>query len=222
MLKAGMVAPAGAPSCSRGDSSSFEAPVRGLFFAMRAADDQRPSPASGRCASDASPAAALRFGGSSSDIISPLKKALHAAEQQRRDVAHARRRWRKAQLLLNPARLVFIDEAGSSTNMVRLRGRCPRGERLIGAVPHGHRRTITLVAGLRHDRIVAPFVIDGAMNGSTFRTYVERCLVRTLHRGDIVIIDNLPAHKVAGVTDAIEGRPHLSAAQLVFPTGAAA
>ena len=112
--------------------------------------------------------AALRFGGSSSDIISPLKKALHAAEQQRRDVACARRCWRKAQLMLNPARLVFIDETASRTNMVRLRGRCPRGERLIGSVPHGHRKTITLVAGLRHDRIVAPFVIDGAMNGSTF------------------------------------------------------
>jgi transposase len=72
---------------------------------------------------------------------------------------------------------------------------------LIGSVPHGHRKTVTLVAGLRHDRIVAPFVIDGAMNGSTF---VERCLAPILHRGDIVIIDNLPAHKVAGVTDAIE------------------
>src|SRR6266536_3367788 len=106
--------------------------------------------------------------------------------------------------MLNPARLVFIDDTASSTNMVRLRGRCLQGERLIGSVPHGHRKTITLVAGLRHDRIVAPFVIDGAMNGSTFLTYVERCLAPTLHRGDIVIIDNLPAHKVAGVTDAIE------------------
>src|SRR5438046_7597491 len=106
--------------------------------------------------------------------------------------------------MLNPARLVFIDETATSTNMVRLRGRCSRGERLIGSVPHGHRKTITLVAGLRHDRIVAPFVIDGAMNGSTFLTYVERCLVPTLNRRDIVIIDNLPAHKVAGVTDAIE------------------
>ena len=106
--------------------------------------------------------------------------------------------------MLNPARLVFIDETATSTNMVRLRGRCSRGERLIGSVPHGHRKTITLVAGLHHDRIVAPFVIDGAMNGSTFLTYVERYLAPTLHRGDIVIIDNLPAHKVAGVTDAIE------------------
>jgi chromate transporter len=106
--------------------------------------------------------------------------------------------------MLNPARLVFIDETASSTNMVRLRSRCPRGERLIGSVPHGHRKTITLVVGLRHDRIVAPFVIDEAMSGSTFLTYVERCLAPTLHRGDIVIIDSLPAHKVAGVTDAIE------------------
>ncbi len=89
--------------------------------------------------------------------------------------------------MLNPARLVFIDETATSTNMVRLRGRCSRGERLIGSVPHGHRKTITLVAGL-----------------STFLTYVERCLVPTLNRRDIVIIDNLPAHKVAGVTDAIK------------------
>ena len=106
--------------------------------------------------------------------------------------------------MLNPARLVFIDETATSTNMVRLRGRCPRGERLIGSVPHGHRKTITLVAGLRHDGIVAPFVIDGPMNGSTFLTYVEQCLAPTLDRRDIVIMDNLPAHKVAGATEAIE------------------
>ena len=106
--------------------------------------------------------------------------------------------------MLDPTRLVFIDETATSTNMVRLKGRCRRGERLIGSVPHGHRKTITLLAGLRHDRIVAPFVNDGAMNASTFLTYVERCLVPTLDRRDIVIIDNLSAHKVAGVTDAIE------------------
>jgi DDE superfamily endonuclease len=93
--------------------------------------------------------------------------------------------------MLNPARLVFIDETASSTNMVRLRGRCLRGERLIGSVPHGQRKTITLVAGLRHDRMA--FVIAGAMNGSTFLTYVERYLASTLHRGDIVIIDSSSA-----------------------------
>ena len=106
--------------------------------------------------------------------------------------------------MFDPARLVFIDETAANTNMVRLGGRCPRGERLIGSVPHGHWKTITLVAGLRHDAIVAPFVIDGPMNGRVFLTYVERCLAPTLNRGDIVIMDNLKTHKVAGVTEAIE------------------
>jgi transposase len=137
-------------------------------------------------------------------MISPSKKTLHAAEQQRPDVARARRRWRREQFMFDPARLVFIDETAASTNMVRLRGRCPRGERLVGSVPHGHWKTITLVAGLRQDAIVAPFVIDGPLNGRVFRTYVERCLAPTLGRGDIVFMDNLPSHKVAGVTEAIE------------------
>jgi transposase len=106
--------------------------------------------------------------------------------------------------MFDPARLVFIDETAASTKMVRLRGRCPRSERLVGSVPHGHWKTITLVAGIRHDAIVAPFVIDGPMNGRVFLTYVERCLAPTLDRGDIVIMDNLPTHKVAGVTEAIE------------------
>ena len=102
--------------------------------------------------------------------------------------------------MFDPARLVFIDETATSTNMVRLRGRCPRDERLVGSVPHGHWKTITLVAGLRQDAIVAPFVIDGPLDGRIFRTYVERCLAPTLDRGDIVFMDNLPSHKVAGVT----------------------
>src|SRR5713226_3843149 len=143
-------------------------------------------------------------------MISPLKKSLHAAEQQRPDVALARRRWRREQFMFDPARLVFIDETAASTKMVRLRGRCPRGERLVGSVPHGHWKTITLVVGLRHDGMVAPFVIDGPMNGAIFLAYVEQCLAPTLDRRDVVIMDNLPAHKVAGVTDAIEavGRRH--------------
>ena len=139
------------------------------------------------------------------DMISPSKKkSLRAAEQQRPDVARARRRWRREQFMFDPARLVFIDETAASTNMVRLRGRCPRGERFVGSVPHGHWKTVTLVAGLRHDAIVAPFVIDGPLDGKIFRTYIERCLAPTLDRGDIVIMDNLPTHKVAGVTEAIE------------------
>jgi transposase len=132
------------------------------------------------------------------------KKSLRAAEQQRPDVARARRHWRREQFLFDPARLVFIDETATSTNMVRLWGRAPRGQRLVGFVPHGHWKTITLVAGLRHDAVVAPFVIDGPLDGKIFRTYVERCLAPTLDRGDIVFMDNLATHKVAGVTEAIE------------------
>jgi transposase len=98
----------------------------------------------------------------------------------------------------------------ASTNMVRLRGRCSRGERLVGSVPHGHWKTITLVAGLRQHAIVAPLVIDGPLDGRIFRIYVERCLAPTLDRGDIVFMDNLPSHKVAGVTEAIEAADALA------------
>lgn len=90
--------------------------------------------------------------------------------------------------------------------MARLRGRSPRGQRLIAAVPHGHWRTSTFLAGLRHDRIVAPLVLDGAINGEMFHAYVEQFLAPTLAPGDIVIADNLAAHKVAGVREAIEAR----------------
>jgi transposase len=102
--------------------------------------------------------------------------------------------------LLDPARLVFIDETATMTNMVRLRGRCARGMRLIGYAPHGHWKTITFVAGLRHDRMVAPFVLEGP----TFVAYVKQCLIPTLRRRDVVIMDNLASHKVPGVREAIE------------------
>jgi transposase len=106
--------------------------------------------------------------------------------------------------MLDPARLVFIDETAATTKMVRLRGRCPRGTRLIGHAPHGHWKTITFVAGLRHDGMVAPLVVDGPMNGATFVSYIEQCLAPTLDRRDVVVMDNLACHKVAGVRDAIE------------------
>ena len=110
----------------------------------------------------------------------------------------------REQGMFDPARLVFIDETSTSTNMVRLRGRCPRGVRLIGQVPHGHWKTITFVAGLRYRAMVAPFVLDGAMDGTMFLAYVKQCLAPTLKRGDIVVMDSLPVHKVAGVKEAIE------------------
>jgi transposase len=130
---------------------------------------------------------------------------VHAAEQQRPDVAAARQRWKaEPQPRFDPKKLVFIDETGTTTNMARQRGRCRRGARLIGRVPHGHWKVTTFLAGLRSDAVTASFVIDQAMNGSIFRTYVERCLVPTLAPGDIVVMDNLSAHKVAGVRQAIE------------------
>lgn len=100
--------------------------------------------------------------------------------------------------------MVFIDETGANTKMARLRGRCRRGHRLVAAVPHGHWKTTTFVAGLRYDGITAPFVVDRPMNGTIFKLWVERCLIPTLRPGDIVIMDNLSAHKVGGVREAIE------------------
>jgi hypothetical protein len=106
-------------------------------------------------------------------------------------VAAARQSWKTLQRQLDPAKLVFIDETGTATNMARLRGRARRGARLIGRVPHGHWKTTTFLAALRVDAVTAPFVIDRAMNGEIFRTYIERCLVPALLPGDIVIMDNL-------------------------------
>ncbi len=119
-------------------------------------------------------------------------------------MAIARAVWKTRQGGLDPARLVFIDETGTSTNMTRLRGRCRRGERLIGKVPQGHWKITTFVAALRYDAITAPFVIDEPMNGEIFRIYLQRCLVPTLKPGDIVVMDNLPAHKNDGVRRIIE------------------
>lgn len=134
------------------------------------------------------------------------KKSLHAAEQQRPDVAAAREAWRDRQPSLDPNRLVFIDETWATTNMTRRYGRAPRGQRLVAPVPHGHWKTSTFVAGLRTSGLTAPLVVDGAMNGDIFRAYVEQVLAPTLAPGDVVVVDNLGSHKVAGVREAIEAR----------------
>lgn len=102
--------------------------------------------------------------------------------------------------------MVFIDETWATTNMTRRYGRAPRGQRLVAAVPHGHWKTSTFVAGLRTSGLTAPLVVDGAMNGEVFLAYVEQTLAPTLDPGDIVILDNLSSHKVAGVRQAIEAR----------------
>ena len=107
---------------------------------------------------------------------------------------------------------MFIDETWIKTNMTRPRGRAPRGQRLVAAVPHGHWKTSTFIAALRHDALVAPGVFEGAINGELFLAYVEQVLVPTLQADDIVIMDNLGSHKVAGVRAAIEA----AGAQLVY------
>ncbi len=105
---------------------------------------------------------------------------------------------------LDPHRLVFIDETWASTNMARTRGRAPRGERLRAAIPHGHWKTTTFVAGLRNSGMVAPMVLDGPINGLAFQAYVDHVLIPDLRPGDIVVMDNLSSHKRPGIRASIE------------------
>ena len=132
------------------------------------------------------------------------KKLLHAAEQDRPDVAAARAELKAEQPSLDAPRLVFIDETAVTTKMVRQYGRAPRGERLVAKVPHGHWKTLTLVAALRIDGVMAPYVVDGAMDGPSFLAYVQQVLAPTLRKGDVVFMDNLRTHKVDGVREAVE------------------
>lgn len=132
------------------------------------------------------------------------KKTAHASEQDRPDVKARREAWFESQLDLDPERLVFIDETWTTTNMARKCGREQKGERLRASVPHGHWKTTTFIGGLRCDRMTAPMVLDGPVNGQWFQAYVDQVLVPTLSRDDIVIMDNLGSHKGAGVRKAIE------------------
>jgi transposase len=131
------------------------------------------------------------------------KKTLFATEQDRPDVARRRQRWKAHQGNVDPARLVFIDETWAKTNMTRLRGWSPRGAKLLAKVPHGHWQTLTFLAALRHDRIDAPLVLDGPINGESFLAWVQQMLVPTLAPGDIVVMDNLGSHKGLAVRRAI-------------------
>lgn len=119
-------------------------------------------------------------------------------------MARERLAWRAAQPDLDPARLVFIDETGASTKMARLYGRSLRGSRCTAAIPHGHWKTTTFVGGLRTTAITAPMMLDGPMDGAAFLAYVEQVLAPTLAPGDVVVMDNLPAHKPTAVRAAIE------------------
>ncbi len=129
---------------------------------------------------------------------------MRAAEQDRPDVAGKRRLWRAWQRFMDPARFVFLDETATATNMTRRYGRCPPDRRLVAAVPHGHWRTTTFIAGLRQSGVIAPLVLDGPMTGLAFRAYVEQFVAPALAPGDVVVLDNLAAHKVHGVRQALK------------------
>ncbi len=118
-------------------------------------------------------------------------------------MARRRAQWKKYRGRIASQRLVFIDETWTRTNMAPLRGWAPKGQRLIAKVPHGKWKTLTFLAALRHDRIEAPWLLDGPINGERFRIYVEQVLIPTLKPGDIVIADNLGSHKGKAVRQAI-------------------
>lgn len=118
----------------------------------------------------------------------------------------ARELWHEWQQVCEITKLVFLDETGASTDMIRLYGRAKGGERCLADAPGGHWKTMTFIAGLRCDGITAPWCLDGAMNGTAFLTDVETQLCPTLKPGDIVIADHLSSHKVAGVADLLEAR----------------
>lgn len=116
----------------------------------------------------------------------------------------ARLDWQEKQGELEIGRLFFLDECGTNTKMARTRGRSKRGERCCAAIPHGHWKTTTLVAALSTSGILAPMILDGAMDGDMFVAYVTRVLLKEMRPGDIVVMDNLPAHKVAAVRETLE------------------
>src|SRR6266446_924607 len=132
-----------------------------------------------------------------------FKKSVAASERDRPDIARRRAQWTKYQGRIEPERLVFIDETWTKTNMAPLRGWAPRGERLIAKVPHGRWKTMTFLAALRCDRIEAQWLLEGPIDGESFRTYVEKVLAPTLREGDIVIMDNLGSHKGKAVRQLI-------------------
>ncbi len=116
---------------------------------------------------------------------------------------------------MDAERFVLLDETAATTAMTRLYGWGPRGARLIDAVPHGHWRTTTFLAGLRGEGVIAPLVVDGPVTGAVFRAYIEQMLAPTLRGGDVVVMDNVAIHKVSGIREAITAA---SASLLYLPS----
>lgn len=191
-----------------GEATVASGAARGLAAGVDRGGE-RPDPGPDR------PSSAGRPGGSNQRDLDPAvlqaqpdhrQKKLHASEQTRPDVAEARALWKANQPNLDPARLVFVDETGANTKMVRACARAPRGQRALARQPFGHWKTTTFTAALRHDGLIAPFVLDGPMNREAFLVYIDKVLGPTLSPGDIVVMDNLPAHRGDEVRRRIEAR----------------
>jgi transposase len=135
--------------------------------------------------------------------VSALKKTLRASEQDRPKVTRRRAQWKRLQGKVDARRLIFVDETWAKSNMTRLHGRCAKGQRLVAKAPHSHHKTLTFVAGLRCDGIVAPCVLHQPINGVSFLAWIRQFLVPTLRRGDVVVMDNLSSHKAAAVRRAL-------------------
>ena len=132
------------------------------------------------------------------------KKTLIASEQDREDVVESRALWRLSQALIDPAKVVFIDETWAKTNMTRRYGRSELGTRVVEKTPCGRWQTTTFLGALRAEGFIAPLTIEGSINGPLFRAWVEQHLAPVLKPGDIVVMDNLSSHKVVGIRQAIE------------------
>ena len=133
-----------------------------------------------------------------------IKKTLRASEQDRADVKLHREQWSEEQGSFDFSRLVFLDETGAKTNMTRLRGRALGGRRLVDSAPHGHWCTTTIIGAMRLDGSTACMAVDGATDKDVFREYVRRVLVPALRTGDIVVLDNLSAHKDRPTRELVE------------------
>jgi transposase len=140
----------------------------------------------------------------SQDEVVAKKKSLYADEQNRSDVKAQRELWRKQLGGLDPDHLVFIDESSAKTNLTRLRGRAPRGQRVKAHAPYGHWQTTTMLCGLRLRGATAPMLLPGAIDGAAFTEYVKQVLAPTLQHGDIVVMDNLASHQAHGALEAIQ------------------
>ena len=136
-------------------------------------------------------------------MVFASKKTLHAIEQNREDVKAERDEWRIVQSKMEIDKLVFLDESGTNTGMTRLYGRAPSDERIVDYTPDVRFERTSILSSVRMNGELVPFVYEGALNGDLFKAYILQFLVPTLKNGDIVIMDNLTSHKVAGVVEPI-------------------